>query len=143
MQQWKAIMQQWKAPPVNWQSLVTSSCLLLIGYLLAVLELPLNPPLESTRERPLERSSICTEIVQPDVVVSQEQLNKLSDVPTYTQRDKVKQILKQPYCRLPALNIRVGAITEREAYPLAFDPQTSLVVLYEGKNYVGYGFKRL
>ncbi len=143
MQQWKAIMQQWKSPPVNWQSLVTSICLLLIGYLLAVLDLPLNPPLESTRERPLERSSICTEIVQPDVVVSQEQLNKLSDVPTYTQRDKVKQILKQPYCRLPALNIRAGAITEREAYPLAFDPQTSLVVLYEGKNYVGYGFKRL
>jgi len=142
MHQLKAITQQWKIPTVNWQSLLASSCLLLIGYLLAVLGLPLEAPQKSTTEHPLKYNSVCGEIVQPDVLVSQEQLNQLSEVPIYSPSDKVKKILKQPYCRLPALSIRTGALTEREAYPMAFDQQTFLVVLYEGKNYVGYGFKR-
>jgi hypothetical protein len=83
----------------------------------------------------------CQEIVQPKAMLSHEQLAKLLSVPEHSQRREVQEIVKQPYCRLPSLSIRSGAKTERDAYPLAFDPQTNLVILYEGKTYVGYGFQ--
>lgn len=88
-----------------------------------------------------ERSLTCQEIVQPKTALSREQLAKLLSIPERSQRRNVQAILKEPYCRLPSLSIRAGAKTEREMYPLAFDPQTSLVVVYEGETYVGYGVK--
>ena len=42
---------------------------------------------------------------------------------------------------LPIFEVRAGVSAERAAYPLAFDPNTWLVVLYEDEEYVGYGFK--
>ena len=84
----------------------------------------------------------CEEMVLPKAELSGEQLAKLLTVPEPSARSKVQKLVNQPYCRLPSLSVRAGAITERDAYPLAFDPQTWLVVLYEGENYVGYGFKR-
>jgi hypothetical protein len=88
-----------------------------------------------------EHSLTCQEIVQPKAALSREQLAKLLSTPERSQRRNVQAILKEPYCRLPSLSIRAGAKTEREMYPLAFDPQTSLVVVYEGETYVGYGVK--
>jgi hypothetical protein len=41
---------------------------------------------------------------------------------------------------LASLQIRAGATSLREAYPLEFDPQTWLVLLYEGDQYTGYRF---
>ena len=100
-----------------------------------------QPDLEPTSRAP-DPSQFCQEIVQPKASVSREQLAKLLTVPERGDRIKVQSILKQPYCRMPNLSIRAGATTERDAYPLTSDSQTWLVVLYEGKSYVGYGFKR-
>ena len=49
-------------------------------------------------------------------------------------------MLKAPYCQLPNLEVRAGATAERFVYPLAFDPQISLIVLYEGDEYAGFRF---
>lgn len=113
------------------------------GFLLATASLMLlSLPNQTARVRPVNPALLCEEMVLPKAQISGEQLAKLLNVPDPAARAKVEEILKQPYCRLPSLSVRVGAITDRDAYPLAFDPQTWLVVLYEGENYVGYGFKR-
>ncbi|GAB4292781.1 MAG: hypothetical protein Fur0025_28660 [Oscillatoriaceae cyanobacterium] len=113
------------------------------GFLLAAASLMLFSLSEPTaRVRSPNPALFCEEMVLPKAQLSGEQLAKLLTVPEPAARAKVQEILKQPYCRLPSLSVRVGAITDRDAYPLAFDPQTWLVVLYEGENYVGYGFKR-
>ena len=83
----------------------------------------------------------CQELVQPQQQLSRQQLAQLLSVPERSQRKYAQEILKAPYCRLPSLNIRAGAATERNVYHLAFDPATELIVLYEGQSYVGYGFK--
>jgi hypothetical protein len=83
---------------------------------------------------------ICQAVVQPKAVLSREQLSRLLAVPERSRKDQVRQIVKDPYCTLPELQVRAGAMAQREAYPLAFDPQTWFVVLYEGEEYAGYSF---
>lgn len=131
-----------KAPSLVLQYLLAGSSLLAVGYLLAALNLPFNTQPSALKDSKPEPNTFCSEMVQPKATVSREQLAQLLSVPERSQRRKVQQLLKAPYCRLAPLTIRAGATTERQAYPLASDPQTSLVVLYEGKSYVGYGFKR-
>ncbi len=82
----------------------------------------------------------CQETVQSQAKLSKQQLSKLLMVPEGESRSKIREIAKEPFCKLSSLQIRVGATAEREAYPLAFDPQTQLVVLYEGDQYAGYRF---
>ena len=55
-------------------------------------------------------------------------------------KTRVRQIVSEPYCQLPTLKVRSGVDAEREAYPLAFDPGTTLVILYENDEYAGYRF---
>lgn len=83
---------------------------------------------------------VCQEIVQSKSTLSREQLAKLLTIPERDQKSKVQGILKAPYCKLPKLEVRAGVNAEREAYPLEFDPQTWLVILYEGDEYAGYQF---
>ena len=97
-----------------------------------------NPP----QVRQQLKNDFCQEMVLPKAEITGEQLAKLLTIPNPAQRSEVQKVVSQPYCRLPSLSIRAGEITDRDAYPLAIDPQTWLVVLYEGDNYVGYGFKR-
>ena len=129
----------------KWLSLAVGSVTLIFGYLLATVNIPLKISLEKSSQEPTKalQANFCTELVEPSVALSQEQLSKLTEVPTYSKRQQVEQILKQPYCRLSSLNIRAGTLTEREVYPLASNPSTSLIVLYEDENYLGYGFKQL
>lgn len=82
----------------------------------------------------------CQETVQSQAKLSKQQLARLLTIPEGETRSKIREIAKEPYCKLSALEIRAGAPTDREAYPLAFDLQTQLVVLYEGDQYVGYQF---
>lgn len=113
-----------------------------VGLVAAInwqMNLPPGVPKEPTSE---ERSFNCQEMVQPKAAVSREQLAQLLSVPERSQRRNVQEILKEPYCRLTSLSIRAGAKTEREIYPLAFDPQTSIIVVYEGDTYAGYGVRR-
>lgn len=83
---------------------------------------------------------MCQEVVQEKAVLSREHLSQLLTIPERATRQTLRQVIPQPYCRLPKLQVRSGAMAEREAYPLAFDPQTWLVVLYEGEEYAGYSF---
>jgi hypothetical protein len=52
----------------------------------------------------------------------------------------LRQVVEKPYCKLQNIQVRKDATAQREAYPLAFDPETWLVVLYEGEEYAGYSF---
>lgn len=85
--------------------------------------------------------SICQGDVKAGVVVSRQQLAQLLAVPERDRKSKVEAILKEPYCQLPSLEVRAGVAANRAAYPLAFDPKTWLVVLYEGDEYAGYEFR--
>ncbi|NER32573.1 MAG: hypothetical protein F6J93_00580 [Oscillatoria sp. SIO1A7] len=121
----------------NSKQLLVGGLLLATGSLLL-----LNLRTKIPQKSKLDPELFCEEMVLPKAELSGEQLAKLLTVPEPSARSKVQEVVKQPYCRLPSLSVRAGAITERDAYPLAFDTQTWLVILYEGENYVGYGFKR-
>lgn len=82
----------------------------------------------------------CAQIVQPRKVLSREQLSQLLSIPERDRKTRVRAIVKEPYCKLTSLEVRKGVKAEREAYPLAFDPQTRLIILYEGDEYAGYSF---
>jgi len=82
----------------------------------------------------------CEEVIQPKSVLSREQLSQLLTIPDRTNKEQLRQVTKTPYCRLSNATAQSGTATEREAYPLAFDPQTWLVVTYEGGEYAGYTF---
>jgi hypothetical protein len=122
--------------PLKWNQLLIG------GVILTVISIALNQTEITLPDSPLDPNQFCQEIVQPKSVITREQLAKLLTIPERQQRAKVQAIAKQPYCKMSNLSIRAGATTEREAYPLASDPQTWLVVAYEGGTYVGYGFKR-
>ncbi|WP_068818026.1 hypothetical protein [Phormidesmis priestleyi] len=81
----------------------------------------------------------CQSAVKSKVTLSRDRLAQLLTVSEGDRKDKVRSILKEPYCTL-AIEVRSGVKSDREAYPLAFDPQTWLIVLYEGNEYRGYAF---
>jgi hypothetical protein len=89
---------------------------------------------------PLQTREVCQEMVQSKAVLSREQLSRLLTLPEGSNKDQIRQVVKEPYCKLATLSLRTGEPSQREAYPLAFDPQTWFVVLYEGDNYAGYSF---
>ena len=82
----------------------------------------------------------CQGKVQSQSVISRDQLGQFLTVAERDRKAKVRQIVKAPYCTLPTIEVRPRVNAEREAYPLAFDPQTRLVILYEGDEYAGYAF---
>jgi len=86
------------------------------------------------------RTDWCQPSTQPAAHLNREQLSRLLTVPERSSRTRVQQILQASACKLPDLQVRAGVTAEREAYPLAFDDQTWLVVLYEGNEYAGYSF---
>jgi hypothetical protein len=93
----------------------------------------LLPTFSSARES-------CQEIVQEKAVLSRDQLSQFLSIPEGSSRDQLRQVMNAPFCRLSELEVRAGVRAQREAYPLAFDPQTWFVVLYEGDQYTGYSF---
>lgn len=84
---------------------------------------------------------LCQTILSSQAVLSRQQLTQLLTVPERENRQAIEAIANDPYCSLAAIEVRAGVEAERAAYPLAFDPNTWLVVLYENEEYVGYGFK--
>lgn len=90
--------------------------------------------------RAMPAKEICQEVVEAKAILPRDTLAQLLAVPEGAKREQVQQVVKSPYCRLPNVEIRAGVTAQREAYPLAFDPKTWLVVLYEGDAYAGYSF---
>lgn len=82
----------------------------------------------------------CQGTVNQQAALSREQLAQLLTVPERDSRDRITQIAGAPYCQLQNIQVRAGVAAERQVYPLAFDPQTRLVILYEGNEYAGYRF---
>ncbi len=83
----------------------------------------------------------CAGEIHEEVALSREQLAQFLTISERDSKTKVEEILKLPYCPLSSLQIRAGVAAERVVYPLAFDPTTWLVVLYEGDEYAGYQFR--
>jgi len=83
----------------------------------------------------------CGSSITETAALSREQLLKLLAVPERDSKSRVQQILNQPYCLLSTIQVRAGVDAVREAYPLEFDPETTLVILYENDEYAGYRFK--
>lgn len=95
----------------------------------------------SLTQQPSENlSSACTTEVSDTSQLSREQLLALLAVPERDSKSRIKEIVSEPYCQLATLNVRAGVEAEREAYPLAFDPNTTLLILYENDEYAGYRF---
>ncbi|MEM1254189.1 MAG: hypothetical protein AAGI69_17300 [Cyanobacteria bacterium P01_H01_bin.21] len=82
----------------------------------------------------------CNNVVSDDSKLSRDQLAQLLTIPERDTKSRVRQVVSEPYCQLPTLKVRSGVDAEREAYPLAFDPGTTLVILYENDEYAGYRF---
>jgi hypothetical protein len=107
------------------------------GSLLALVGL-LTDVRTSWEPRPV--SNACQRVVQSDAVLSRDELSQLLTVPERDAKATVKAIVSDPFCQLAPVEIRQGVVAEREAYPLAFDPNTWFVLLYEGEEYAGYSF---
>lgn len=82
----------------------------------------------------------CQQVISEKAVLSREQLTQVLRVPERANKQAIREVMKLPYCRLATIQPRAGMTADREAYPLAFDPKTWLVVLYEGDEYAGYSF---
>lgn len=83
----------------------------------------------------------CVTEVVSEAQLSRKQLLEILAVPERDNKTRIRQIATEPYCQLSSINIRAGVEATREAYPLAFDPNTTLVILYENDEYAGYRFK--
>ncbi|MGD1860938.1 MAG: hypothetical protein ACFB0E_13320 [Leptolyngbyaceae cyanobacterium] len=93
-----------------------------------------------SRSQPTVNEKSCHEFVQTEAKLSREQLAELLTIPVRDSKERVRQVVSEPYCRLSSLNVRADVQAEREAYPLEFDPETQLVILYENDEYAGYRF---
>lgn len=94
----------------------------------------------SARSQPQVNEKACNEFVQTEAKLSREQLAELLTIPERDSKERVREVVSEPYCRLGSLNVRADVQAEREAYPLEFDPETQLVILYENDEYAGYRF---
>jgi hypothetical protein len=82
----------------------------------------------------------CQTVLQPTAKISRQQLAKILAIAEGGKKQQVRDVLKDPYCQLENLQVRAGATAQREAYPLDFEAQVRLIVLYEGDEYVGFRF---
>lgn len=105
--------------------------MLAAGLLLTDLRQVLQPPVDK---------SVCQQVIQSKSVLSRDELTRLMNVPERSDKAIVRSIVSEPYCKLAPLEVRANVPADREAYPLAFDPKTWIVVLYEGNEYAGYDF---
>lgn len=87
------------------------------------------------------QQDLCQRMVQPSVSLSRQQLTQILTVAERSPKAAIRDQAPAPYCTLADLQVRAGVVAQREAYPLAFDPDTWLVLLYEGEEYAGYAFR--
>lgn len=114
---------------------------LLSSGLLMLFSFSLGLGLRFQAKAAADKQDLCQKIISSQTVLSRQQLTQLLTVPERENRQAIEAIAEEPYCSLTEIEVRAGVMAERTAYPLAFDPNTWLVVLYEDEEYVGYGFK--
>lgn len=92
--------------------------------------------------------SDCLQVVRSGAELSRGQLSQLIALPAGSSQEAVRQVTDVPYCVLPSgspgeageSSDPIAEAGRREAYPLAFDPDTWVVLGYEADEYVGYDF---
>lgn len=113
------------------------------GGMLALAAFMVGPKPFLDRNRAEDSTStnvVCEETVQSASVLSRAELSKLLAVAERAPKEEVRAVIDEPYCTLPSVKVREGAVSEREAYPLEFNPQTWFIVLYEEGEYAGFDF---
>ena len=132
----RQIKRQPKRQPKHrpWYKVITSSVLMLRSFSLGL-------GLRFQARAAAAKQHLCQNIVASQTVLSRQQLGQLLTIPERENRQAIEAIAKDPYCTLTAIEVRAGVMAERSVYPLAFDPNTWLIVLYEDEEYAGYGFK--
>ncbi|MBE9155477.1 hypothetical protein IQ265_01270 [Nodosilinea sp. LEGE 06152] len=110
------------------------------GSVLALAALLISPNINQ-EQAPEAEAFTCIRQEQPKSLVSRDQVKKLLETDLQAPKATVQEFLNAPYCVLSPGKTEAGLPAEREAYPLEFDPQTWLVVLYDGDRYVGYDFR--
>lgn len=108
------------------------------GTVVAALGLLVEPQALMSKIAPAK--DICQAVIQPQAVLSRDRLSQLLTIPERSNKTQIRQVMQEPYCQMPDIQARAGGTAKREAYPLAFDPKTWLIVMYEGEEYVGYSF---
>ncbi|MEM9908263.1 MAG: hypothetical protein AAF921_24900 [Cyanobacteria bacterium P01_D01_bin.44] len=78
---------------------------------------------------------ICQEVVRSESRLSREQLSRLLSIPEASSKEAIHRIVDTPYCILKS-----AEAIRHEAYPLEFDPNTWLVLVYEDGAYSSYDF---
>lgn len=81
-------------------------------------------------------SESCHAVLNADQRLSRAQLTQFTELAQATEQATVHEKIAPPYCRLS----RAHQTNQREAYPLAFDPDTWFVVNYDQGTYTGYDF---
>ncbi|HIK45581.1 MAG TPA: hypothetical protein IGR64_11965 [Leptolyngbyaceae cyanobacterium M65_K2018_010] len=109
------------------------------GSMLALAALLVTPHLGEGEAQPVA-SDACIKLEQVQNPVSRDRLRRLLALEAASPKAAVRTLLNQPHCVLPPTTGRNGGQTEREAYPLEFDPTTWLIVTYENNQYTGYDF---
>ncbi|MBF2029767.1 MAG: hypothetical protein IGS48_23930 [Oscillatoriales cyanobacterium C42_A2020_001] len=115
------------------RAIIGGTVLLALGMLLDMYGLPTFSSRRSF-------TASCQEILKSEAALSKTQVAQLLTVSEGDKKQRIREIVKEPYCKLPDLQIRAGATAQREAYPLDFERDTWVVVLYEGEQYTGYRF---
>ncbi|MEO1402428.1 MAG: hypothetical protein AAFV72_14465 [Cyanobacteria bacterium J06635_1] len=78
---------------------------------------------------------ICQQVVRSESRLSREQLSQLLSIPEASSKEAIHRIVDTPYCILKS-----AEAIRHEAYPLEFDPNTWLILIYEDGAYSSYDF---
>lgn len=112
---------------------ITASSFLLAGVAFGNRPWPLTLP---SNPAPVQ----CRTAAQLENDLSRDQLAQLRQLEDQPNKSELQNLLGEPYCQIGSVE-QGGEKVTGEAYPLAFDPQTWLVVLYQEDTYVGYQFE--
>jgi hypothetical protein len=126
-------LRSWRPPRFTARQLLLGGIALLTLGLLTDLQ---GLPSLGSRNR-----DACEQVLQPQAVLSREKLAQLLALSEGVPQAKVLAILPNPYCKLPGEKGLGDRLIDRQAYRLAFDPQTWVVVRYDADRYIGYEFK--
>ena len=110
------------------------------GSMLALAALVVGPKPIVDRAEQTDGKVVCQETVQAQSVLSRAELSELLAIEERAPKGDVRSVIEEPYCTLPAMEVREGVTAQREAYPLEFNPETWFIVLYEGDEYAGFDF---
>lgn len=113
--------------------IVGVTAILAIGIGIDLYGLPLLP----SRDRP---TVDCQGKPTSEGRLTEQQVAQFLAIPEGVPKQQLRAVVPEPTCRLPDIQVRAGAIAQREAYQLGFEEQVWLVVLYEGDRYTGYRF---